>query len=106
MRAVIGVLASALALASTGALAQSRTIYDWQSGNTYTVRPRLNGGVHVDGYNLNNDSMWNTDIDRRGNMRGYDADSNPWSYDSGSKTYMNYGTGRMCIGEGYARSCF
>ncbi len=57
-------------------------------------------------FNYNTGSMWNTDIDSRGSMRGFDADANYWSYDSGSKVYMNYGTGRMCIGEGYARSCF
>ena len=43
-------------------------------------------------------------IDRRGNMTGFDSDSNYWSYDRGSGICMNYGTGRMCVGEGYSES--
>src|ERR1700693_4615417 len=86
--------------------AQSRTVYDWQSGNTYTVTPGYNGGANVQGFNAQNGSMWNTQIDRGGNMNGMDSHMNPWSYDAGSKAYFNYGTGRPCIGEGYARTCF
>ena len=87
-------------------LAQSRSVYDWQSGNMYTVTPGFGGGANVQGFNTNTGSMWNTRIDNRGNMNGMDSHMNPWSYDAGSKTYMNYGTGRMCVGEGYARTCF
>jgi hypothetical protein len=38
-----------------------------------------------------------------GNMRGFDADTNYWTYDNRSKTCMNLSTGRMCVGEGYGR---
>jgi hypothetical protein len=41
-----------------------------------------------------------------GSMRGSDSKMNPWTYDAGSKTYMNLGTGKMCRGEGLARTCF
>lgn len=105
MRTVVSALVLAVAM-SGAAMAQSRSVYDHQSGNMYYVSPRPNGGTHVQGYNLNNGSMWNTDVDRRGNMRGLDSDMNSWSYNSGSKTYMNHGTGRTCVGEGYARTCF
>ena len=84
---------------------QSGTTYDWQSGNTYNWRKRSNGETDVDGFNLNTGSMWNTTIKPNGSMRGTDSKMNPWTYDSKSKTYMNYGTGKMCFGEGYARVC-
>lgn len=107
MTKIIGfVFAFLLGLATSVALAQSRSVYDWQSGNSYTVTPGFNGGAHIRGFNLNTSSMWNTDIDARGNMRGFDANGDYWTYNRGSKTYMNLGTGRMCIGEGYARTCF
>ena len=98
---------SALALATLIALsAPAAAQYDYRSGNMYNVQPRPGGGAHVQGYNAQTGSMWSTDIDRRGNMNGLDSNMNSWSYDNGSKTYFNYGTGRMCTGEGYARTCF
>jgi len=59
----------------------------------------------VDGSNLNTGSMWNTTIKPNGSMSGTDSNFNMWNYDAGSKTYMNYGIGKMCVGEGYARVC-
>jgi hypothetical protein len=47
--------------------------------------------------------MWNTRIKPNGSMTGFDSNFNPWRYDSGSKTYMNFGTAEMCVGEGYAK---
>ena len=84
----------------------SRTTYDWQSGNTYTTRKRYNGDTDVNGVNLNTGSTWNTTIKPNGSMNGTDSKMNPWTYDSRTKTYMNYGTGQMCVGEGAARTCF
>jgi len=49
--------------------------------------------------------MWNTTIKPNGSMSGTDSNFNMWNYDAGSKTYMNYGIGKMCVGEGYARVC-
>lgn len=84
---------------------RTTTTYDWQSGNSYTTTTRPGGGANVNGYNMNNGSMWNTQIDPRGNQQGTDANGNMWNYNAGTKTYMNYGTGKMCTGEGYARIC-
>jgi hypothetical protein len=84
----------------------SGSSYDVQSGNSYRWRKSPDGVTKVDGMNLNTGSMWNTTIKPNGSMNGWDSQMNPWSYDSRSKTYMNYGTGKMCVGEGYARSCF
>lgn len=103
--AVLASLGVALAFTAT-ARAQIRTVYDWQSGNSYVVTPNYGGGMHVQGYNLNTGSIWNTDIDSQGNMHGYDAGGNYWTYDRGSKTYLNAGTGRGCVGDGYARTCW
>lgn len=82
-----------------------KTTYDYQSGNLYTTSPTYNGGVRVQGSNMNTGAMWNAEIDRKGNQRGTDSSGNYWTYDQGSKTYMNLGTGKMCTGEGYARIC-
>jgi hypothetical protein len=79
--------------------------FDWQSGNSYTTTTKPNGGADVRGMNLNNGSMWNTQIDPKGNQRGTDADGNLWTYDARSKTYMNLSTGKMCMGEGMGRIC-
>lgn len=82
------------------------TTYDYQSGNVYTWTKDSTGTTHVQGSNLNTGSMWNTTINKNGSMQGFDKNMNSWSYDSQTGTYMNYGTGKTCIGKGAARSCF
>jgi hypothetical protein len=64
----------------------------------YTVTPRYGGGAYVNGLNAGTGSIWNTDIDRHGNMNGLDARGNYWTYDRGSNTYINTGTGQICSG--------
>jgi hypothetical protein len=86
-------------------LPSSRTTYDWRSGNTYTTRKGFNGDTEVSGFNANTGSTWNTTIKPDGSMNGYDSKMNPWSYDATTGTYINYGTGKMCFGEGAARVC-
>jgi hypothetical protein len=106
MKALLPVLA-AISLYVTGdAIAQSGYTYDWQSGNSYNWDTDDFGNTHVYGMNPNTGSTWNTTIDPQGNMQGFDAQMNPWSYDSGTGTYFNFGTGRMCIGQRPIRSCF
>jgi len=83
----------------------SGSTYDWQSGNSYTWRKSLSGDTNVNGWNVNTGSMWNTTIKPNGSMNGYDSQMNPWTYDSRTKTYINYGTGKMCVGEGATRVC-
>jgi hypothetical protein len=84
---------------------RSGTTTDPQSGNVYNWRKDSRGNTHVDGMNLYNGSMWQTDIKPNGSMTGTDKNFNYWNYDAKSKTYMNLGTGELCIGEGYARVC-
>lgn len=82
----------------------SGSTYDWSSGNIYNWRSTPSG-THVDGMNMNTGSMWQTDIRKNGSMSGWDSNMNPWTYDAGTKTYMNLGTGKLCVGEGLARIC-
>lgn len=93
-------VAVALTLAAEAARAECDL-----AGNCYAILPQAGGGAHVQGFNTQTGSMWSTDIDRRGNQRGMDANGNMWSYDRGSGHYFNYGTGQMCTGTGAARIC-
>lgn len=79
--------------------------YDYRSGNSYTTSS-LGDSTYVSGFNYNTGSTWSTTIDSAGNMNGMDSNYNPWSYNSTSGVYMNYGTGKMCTGSGYTRTCF
>lgn len=100
------VVAAALVAAAGGAQAQQfRSHYDWQSGNSYSIYSDPSG-TRYNGMNLNNGSMWSGQIDRQGNQRGFDAQGNPWSYNSSTGTYMNYGTGKTCMGQGSLRTCY
>jgi hypothetical protein len=79
--------------------------YDWQSDNSYSWYRNYDGSTDVRAMNFRTGSMWNWTIQPNGDMRGTDGDFNPWTYNAGSKTYFNYGTGEFCTGEGYARIC-
>jgi hypothetical protein len=59
-------LALTLALSANHVFAQSRYVYDPQSGSSYTVTPGFSGGAHIRGFNLNTGSIWNTDILQQG----------------------------------------
>jgi len=83
----------------------SGTTYDWKSGNVYRWNRQSDGTMRVDGMNPRTGSMWNQTIKPDGSMRGTDSNFNQWSYDPRSKLYMNYGTGKICTGQGYARVC-
>jgi hypothetical protein len=84
----------------------SGTTFDATSGNQYNWRRNYDGSTDVRGLNFRTGSMWNTTIQPDGSMRGFDKNFNPWSYDSSSGTYLNYGSGKMCVGKGAARTCF
>ena len=71
--------------------------YDWRSGNSYSTIHNFDGSHTVYGTNLNTGSSWTTTIDPSGNMRGFDSNGNSWSYDRGTGTYINYGTGEIRI---------
>jgi hypothetical protein len=90
-------------LAASPAMAGS--YYDWQSGNSYNWNTTPGGDTHVNGYNLNNGTMWNQTIKPNGDQNGWDGGGNYWNYNSRSGNYYNYGTGEICTGHGAARIC-
>ena len=69
--------------------------YDFKSGNNYHWNTDPAGNTRVYGNNYNTGSIWNTTIDKNGNMNGSDSDGNFWNYNKKSGTYMNYGTGEI-----------
>jgi len=84
--------------------AQSRTTYDWQSGNSYRTTPNYDGSTTVRGNNYQNGSTWTTKIQPDGNQRGTDANGNMWNYNARSGSYTST-DGTVCVGHGYARVC-
>ena len=102
--AILAALGTALALGAANA--QSGHAYDWRSGNSYSYNTDLLGNTHVRGLNTQNGTNWTTTIRPNGSMNGLDGGGNSWSYNSGTGFYMNYGTGRSCIGKGAYRTCY
>ena len=90
---------------SLPAYAQSGSSYDWRSGNSYYWNTDSRGNTNVRGFNSRTGSNWNTTIEPDGDMRGHDSNHNPWTYDRGTGSYQNFGTGESCVGKGYARVC-
>ena len=100
---LLGLLAglSLLAIATSASAGMKRDY----NGNCYYWYQDSMGNTHVQGNNSRIDSMLNSTIDRFGNQIGMDSRGNPWAYDNGIGSYMSYGTGEMCFGTGYARTC-
>jgi hypothetical protein len=78
---------------------------DLRSGNRYSWTNNSDGSTDVRGSNVYTGSLWRTHIEPNGSMRGTDSDFNPWRYNSSTGTYINYGTGTICIGSGVTRVC-
>ena len=66
----------------------------------------LRGKTTVHGFDTKTGAYWNATVEPDGDMRGYDSNYNPWSYDSRTGYYYNFGTGENCIGKGYVRTCY
>jgi hypothetical protein len=90
--------------ASTPALAQSGSYYDYRNGNMYNWNTGPSG-THVFGNNFNTGSTWQNNIMPNGNQNGIDSGGNFWNYNAATGSYMN-SNGHGCIGSGYARSCW
>lgn len=103
MRTTFIVITLMTALASPLSFADS--LYDYRTGNSYNRNTDSLGNTNVRGNNYRTGSSWNTQVDRDGDMRGTDSGGNSWNYNRGTKTYMNYGTGKTCTGSGYGRVC-
>ncbi len=83
----------------------SGSTYDWRSGNLYNWRRDGAGNTNINGSNLNTGSSWNTKVRPDGSMNGFDSGFNYWDYNAQTGTYMNFGTGQVCVGQGAARVC-
>ena len=88
------------------AYAQSGTGHDWFSGNSYYWNTDSKGNTNFHGFDTRTGKYWNATIEPDGDMRGYNTDYSPWSYDSATGYYYNFGTGERCIGKGYVRTCY
>lgn len=105
IKTTIAALALAIAAPAIAQYAPPKTYYDWQSGNSYTVRPDRNG-ASIQGYNMNNGSMWSQRQNRDGTYNGTDAQGNFYSGNNRTGSYYNFGTGRTCYGTGALRTCY
>lgn len=99
------ILGAAMFLAAGASWGQSGSTYDWRTNSNYNYYTNPNGATQVYGNNYNTGSQWQTTIQPNGDQRGRDAQGNMWQYNQQSGTYMNYGTGKICTGKGYARVC-
>ena len=95
-----GLLAAGLLVAAAAVADGFGTTYsyDWRSGNSYSTQHNLDGSHTVRGWNAGTGAQWTTTIEPDGDMHGYDAQGNYWTYDRGSGLYMNYGTGEIRFG--------
>jgi hypothetical protein len=78
--------------------------YDWRSGNS--LRHRLTPeGTTTFGTNSRTGAVWQQTVRPDGSMTGWDSNGNQWQYDPRTKTYMNFGTGQVCVGDRPNRVC-
>jgi hypothetical protein len=90
---------------STQALAQSGFSYDPYTSNTYRWHQNSTG-TSLYGTNPRTGSHWQLRQNMNGYYSGMDSNQNSFQGNHNSGFYQNYGTGRTCIGQGYARTCF
>ena len=83
----------------------SGSTYDYRSGNSYNWRRNYDNSITVNGYNARTGSTWRNNIKANGDMNGVDKRGNYWNYNSRTKSYTNFGTGKTCYGTGYGRVC-
>jgi hypothetical protein len=86
------ILTGILVVALRGlALAQGPIPDPWVQNN-YVVVPAPGGGANALGYDSRQWTYWQTQIDPRGNMYGYDAYGNYWTYKRRVNTYQYFRT--------------
>jgi hypothetical protein len=94
-----------VALAPTASYAQTRSVYDWRSGNAYTITQQPSGAVSIYGNNFSTGSTWNIQQQRNGSYSGQDAGGNFFHGNNSTGFYQTFGTGRTCFGTGPGRVC-
>ncbi|MDA8155225.1 MAG: hypothetical protein M0Z52_02050 [Actinomycetota bacterium] len=84
----------------------SGSTYNTRTGNSYNWSTDMSGKTDVNGMNLRTGTRWQTTIEPNGNQHGRDSKGNYWQYDESTGYYHNFGTGKTCTGQGYARRCW
>ena len=85
-------LAGILAAVLPGIACAQGPIPDPLAPNNYVVTPAPGGGSNALGYDSRQWSYWQTQTDPRGNMYGYDAHGNYWTYNRRTNSYRYFGT--------------
>jgi len=75
-----------------GAAFAQGPIPDPRAPSNFVVTPAPGGGSNALGYDSQKWSYWQTQTDPRGNMYGYDAHGNYWTYERRTNSYRYYGT--------------
>ena len=91
-------------LFSSGAFSACENVYDWQSGNNYTVCDNINS-TYIYGYNSYTGSTWNQTQNSNGTYFGTDSNGNFYSGDNNTGFYWN-SDGTTCYGTGTYRTCY
>jgi hypothetical protein len=86
-----GILIGILIILSSGARAQGPIADPWGPSN-YVVVPAPGSGSYALGFDSRQWSYWQTDTDSRGNLYGYDAYGNYWTYNRLTNTYRHFAT--------------
>lgn len=94
-----------LFFSTTDVIAACKYKYDYKSGNNYRVCTN-NNSVSIYGNNYQTGSSWSQTQRSDGTYRGRDKNNNYYSGNNKSGYYFNYGTGKMCFGKGWARTCY
>ncbi|MGD0149811.1 MAG: hypothetical protein ABSB77_14605 [Xanthobacteraceae bacterium] len=75
-----------------GAAFAQGPIPDPRAPSNFVVTPAPGGGSNALGYDSQKWNYWQTQTDPRGNMYGYDAHGNYWTYERRTNSYRYYGT--------------
>jgi hypothetical protein len=84
--------------------AAAQVSYDWRTGNNYSTTHDSFGST-TNGFNSNTGSVWSQRNNNNGTYSGHDSNGNFYSGNNNNGFYQNFGTGRTCVGQGYARVC-
>jgi hypothetical protein len=85
-------LSGIFAAALHGAASAQGPIPDPRAPSNFVVTPAPGGGSNALGYDSQKWNYWQTQTDPRGNMYGYDAHGNYWTYERRTNSYRYYGT--------------
>lgn len=90
----MNLLFSMMLFVSFSALADGYTPH---RGSVYLEGDTGNGGTYTQGINTRSNSAWSTTTEPDGSQYGIDSQGDTWSYDNQLDTYINHGTGEVCV---------